>query len=171
MVEHRLIERMVALIDRELKRIVREKKADTDLLSSAIDFFRFYADRTHHGKEEDILFSALAKKQMSPELERTMEELVEEHRYGRKVVGELDRSRGDYAHGNEASLQTIRARLEELATFYPRHIEKEDKHFFYPAQEYLSEKERDGMLADFREFDRKLVHEKYGEIVEELEKE
>ena len=155
---------------RELQRIDREKKTDIDVLASAIDFIRVYADRTHHGKEEDILFTALAKKPMSPEYEKMMSDLIEEHKHGREVVGELVRSREGYARGNEGSLQGIRACLQELTAFYPRHIEKEDRHFFYPAQEYLSKEERDDMLQDFREFDRKLIHEKYGKIVESLEK-
>ena len=49
--------------------------------------------------------------------------------------------------------------LTTLAGFYPKHIEKEDKHFFFPVMEYFSREEMDRMLADFAEFDRLMIHE------------
>jgi len=41
-------------------------------------FIRFYADRTHHDKE-DILFRELDKRSLSDNDRRNMNELVEEH--------------------------------------------------------------------------------------------
>jgi len=35
-----------------------------------------------------------------------------------------------------------------LLDFYPRHIEKEDKHFFIPCMEYFSEAEKEAMLKE-----------------------
>ncbi|MDO8715580.1 MAG: hypothetical protein Q7J73_02050, partial [Dehalococcoidales bacterium] len=46
------------------------------------------------------------------------------------------------------SLEEIESCLKELVRFYPAHIEKEDKHFFYPCLEYLSEKEQQDMLQE-----------------------
>ena len=59
MMEHRTIEGMVTLLASELARIKGGKNADVVLISAAVDFFRTYADRTHHGNEEDLLFKAL----------------------------------------------------------------------------------------------------------------
>jgi len=66
MVEHRLIERMIAVIHRELGRMESENKVDPLFVDTAVDFVRTYADRTHHGKEEYILFRDLNKKDLSP---------------------------------------------------------------------------------------------------------
>ena len=60
--EHRVIERVIALLRDELGNIARTGKVDLPLLDFAIDFFKTYADRCHHGKEEDILFRELKKK-------------------------------------------------------------------------------------------------------------
>ena len=54
--EHRLIEQMVDLLRSEIDRITGRKTANVTLIEQAIDFFRTYADRTHHGKEEEILW-------------------------------------------------------------------------------------------------------------------
>jgi hemerythrin-like domain-containing protein len=167
--EHRLIERMVALLNESLRQMSEKNKANVELLTVAVDFFRTYADRTHHGKEEDILFRELAKKQLSQEHKHIMNELVQEHVLGRKMVSNLVSVKKAYTDGTTESLKDIIACVRELAQFYPAHIEKEDKHFFYPALEYLSKEEQDNMLEEFWDFDRKLIHEKYQGIVEELE--
>ena len=168
--EHRLIERMVALMDKELARIGEENDVNPDFIGAAVDFFRSYADRNHHGKEEDILFRELAAKQLSPEHKKVMDELIAEHVSGRKTVTSLNSAKVSYMQGNTGVLNDIKACLRELVRFYPAHIEKEDKHFFYPSMEYFSRQEQDDMLEEFREFDRKLEHEKYQGIVKELEK-
>jgi hemerythrin-like domain-containing protein len=64
--EHRLIEKMLRLFDGEIRKINKNVQIDTVFIDTAVDFIRMYADRTHHGKEEDILFRELAKKQLSP---------------------------------------------------------------------------------------------------------
>jgi hemerythrin-like domain-containing protein len=167
--EHRLIERMIALLDREVGRINAGGKVNPGFLMVAVDFIRTYADRTHHGKEEDILFRDLAKKELSPEHKKTMDELFEEHRSARKIVARLVSARESYVAGDSKASKDIVACLQELASFYPVHIEKEDKHFFYPCLEYFSKVEQDAMLEEFWEFDRKLIHEKYQKTVDELE--
>jgi hemerythrin-like domain-containing protein len=141
---------------------------DPLFVDTAVDFIRTYADRTHHGKEEDILFRDLIKKQLSLEHARIMEELVEEHKYARKTVGMLVDAKERYLKGDNTSQEVV-SLLRELAHFYPIHIAKEDKHFFYPCMEYFAKGEQDRMLEEFHEFDRNMIHEKYRNIVDLIE--
>ncbi len=67
MIEHRLIEKMIGLMSFELKRLKGGGPIDREFNRAAADFFRVYADQTHHGKEEQILFRELRKKDISPE--------------------------------------------------------------------------------------------------------
>ena len=166
MVEHRLIERMAALLRAEIKKMDDSKKPDVGFLMVAIDFMRTYADRVHHGKEEDILFLALAAKNLKPEHAKIMSELVEEHVTARKMVAALLAAREKYINGDSQALKEITSLLEKIGNFYPVHIEKEDKHFFYPCLDYFSKEEQDDMLKEFWEFDRKVIHEKYQRVVE-----
>jgi hemerythrin-like domain-containing protein len=169
MTEHRLIERIVTTLSQELGQIQETRQIDEDFLIAAVDFFRTYADRTHHGKEEDILFRELAQKQLKPEEKRIMDELVQEHIQARKIVTRLANARQLYRQGDHAARMEIIICLKELASFYPPHIVKEDQHFFYPILLYFDKQEQDRMLEEFWEFDRKLIHEKYQKIVEENE--
>lgn len=168
--EHRLIERMIALLNREIEQIAASGKANTGFLMGSVDFIRTYADRTHHGKEEDILFKELATKKLSPEHAGIMQELIDEHVAARKIVARLVDARESYIANNSQSLKDIVICLKELVNFYPIHIEKEDSQFFYPCLEYLNKQEQDIMLQEFWEFDRRLIHEKYQKTVEDLER-
>jgi hemerythrin-like domain-containing protein len=166
--EHRLIERLLHLFDEQITKIRQKNTIDPVFIDNAVDFIRIYADRTHHGKEEDILFRDLSNKRLSDGHARIMEELVEEHKYARRVVGKLVEAKEMFLMGNKAAVQDVIACLKELSEFYPKHIEKEDKHFFFPILDYFSKDEQDAMLSEFMEFDRNMIHEKYTMLVDAL---
>ena len=167
--EHRLIERMVKILEKELIKIKKTAKADANIILSGVDFFRTYADRTHHGKEEDILFRDLSKKKLSAEHKNIMNKLVEDHIFARKTVGALNDANISFIKGNKGSIKEIISNLEKLVVLYPKHIYVEDKEFFYQILEYFSKEEQDIMLKEFWDFDQKMIHEKYTKIVNDLE--
>ena len=170
MIEHRLIERMLLVIEDVLGKIESKHRVDPVFVDIAVDFIRVYADRTHHGKEEDILFRELNNKSLTPEDRQLMKELIEEHVFGRQTTKALVEANTRYRNGDETALADIAERLQTLIEFYPRHIQKEDKVFFPSSRNYFTEEEDQAMLAEFWEFDRKMIHEKYKAVVEALEK-
>jgi hemerythrin-like domain-containing protein len=167
MIEHRLIEEMIELIKKESSKIKETKNVEPSFIDTAVDFIRIYADKTHHGKEEDILFRECAKKKMTEEDAKVMNELIEEHKFGRKIVGELVTAKEEYLKGKD-TLKIILEKLDTLVEFYPKHIEKEDKNFFLNSEKYFTEDEQQEMLKEFWDFDKKMIHEKYKMVVEEL---
>jgi hemerythrin-like domain-containing protein len=169
MIEHRLIERMIAIVQGTLVQAEKSKKIDPLFVDKAVDFIRTYADRTHHGKEEDILFRDLNEKSLSDEDQKIMNELVEDHVFARKTTKSLVEANTRYRNGDGSALSNITDHLRTIVDFYPKHIEKEDKVFFPSSRAYFSEAEDQAMLAEFWEFDRKMIHEKYEAVVEELE--
>ena len=170
MIEHKLIERMIRIMQANLEAISKEGKIDPAFIDTAVDFIRTYADRCHHGKEEDILFRDLAKKKMSDEHQRIMQELIEEHKMGRNNVKKLVEAKEKYVKGSKDALKDIVSNMEILVKFYPKHIEKEDKHFFLPCMDYFTDEEKNAMLNEMQEFDRNMIHEKYAKVVENYEK-
>lgn len=170
MIEHRLIERMIAIIKQNLPQIEGKEKTDPIFIDTIADFIHTYADRTHHGKEENILFRDLEKRQLAKEDRLLMNDLIEEHILGRRVTKELMEANKRYRKdGNKAALAEIISSLRLLTTFYPKHIEKEDKVFFPAARQYFSGQEDQDMLKEFWEFDRKMIHEKYISVVKAFE--
>lgn len=170
MIEHRLIERMIALLDHALARMREADEADVHLIAMGVDFFRTYADRTHHGKEEDILFRELRDKPLSKEHQDMTQRLIQEHIWARQAVGKLSTANHRYRHGDKGALPTMVYELGKIVDFYPRHIEKEDKHFFLPVMDYFSAAEQQAMLDAFWDFDRQMIHEKYRQLIEDAEK-
>jgi hemerythrin-like domain-containing protein len=170
MIEHRLIERMIRLMEQESENIEKTEKVDVDFIDTAVDFLRTYADKCHHGKEEDILFARLTRKPMMPEHKRTMDELLEDHVLARQTVRTLVDANQAYRKGDSTAMAEIVRRLKILTDLYPKHIRKEDKGFFVPCMDYFTKEERDAMLNDFFEFDRRMIHERYKSVVEMTEK-
>ncbi len=169
MIEHRLIEHMVRLMREEIDRIGKYGRVDPDFVDDAVDFMRTYADRCHHGKEEDILFRDLAPKPLSGELRATMDELVQEHAFARKTVRDIEAAEERYIIGEKNAPADLIATLNIITEFYPRHIAKEDKHFFVPAMGYFTPEERAAMLKEFEDFDARAIHETYRAMVRRLE--
>ena len=168
MIEHRLIEKMLILVNKVLIKIEKQEIVDPVFVDTVVDFIRTYADRTHHGKEEDILFRELEKKNMSDDNRRIMNELIEEHIWGRNITRELIEANARYRRGENSALSIITAKLSTLVDFYPKHIAKEDKVFFPASRAYFSEEEDQALLRAFYEFDRNMIHEKYQTLVREL---
>ena len=106
MVEHRLIERMIGLIKAALGQIESENK------------------------EENILFRALDKKNLSFDDRQVMKELIDEHVFGRKTTKALVAANTRYRDGDATALADIAEKLKTLVDFYPKHIRKEDEVFF-----------------------------------------
>ncbi|MEW6075800.1 MAG: hemerythrin domain-containing protein [Candidatus Omnitrophota bacterium] len=171
MKEHRLIERMIRIMSINVGNIKKENKVDLLFIDAVVDFVRTYADRCHHGKEEDILFRDLAKKKISGEHHRIMQELIEEHKMGRNNVKKLVEAKEKYVQGSRGALKDIVVNMEILVKFYPKHIEKENKHFFLPCMDYFTGSEKDKMLNEMWEFDRNMIYETYANIVEKYKRE
>lgn len=170
MIEHRLIERMLSALENIVTTIDDENTVDPVTIDLAVDFIRVYADRTHHGKEEDILFRDLKTKPLTEEDARIMNELIEEHVFGRETTQALVDANTRYRGGDPAALAEIADKLRTLIDFYPKHIAKEDKIFFPAARAYFTDQEDQAMLAEFYTFDRKMIHEKYETLVGHFEK-
>ena len=165
MIEHRLMERMVALLKKDGAWMEQERNIHGEFLDTAIDFFKTYADRCHHGKEEDILLRELAGKNMSGEHRRIMEEILEEHRQSRAAVAELEDATARYLTGEREALSEIAENIRFLVGLYSCHIDKEDHHFFQPCMEYFNQEEKDALLQQEYEFDRSLIQQMYREKV------
>lgn len=155
MKEHRLIEKMVQIMQAELQKINTNNVVDTEFIKSAVDFFHVYADECHHGKEEDILFRALEKKPMADNHRNTMQRLIKEHEEARGYIKEL----------RLGSITQIKDSLQKIVDLYPHHIDTEDNHFFKEVINYFSEQEKLTMRDKGLQTDRMMIHKKYKDLV------
>jgi hemerythrin-like domain-containing protein len=165
MIEHRLIERMVGVMEDYVASAQGSKKINPAFVDMVCDFFRTYGDRTHEGKEEDILFARLAKKNLSDDHRKMLNRLIDEHVQARQMIAKLAQAREIYARGDENAGSDILNNMKTITVLYRKHIELEDKHFFIPCLQYFTKDEMDAMLSDMWEYDRNMIHVKYKEVV------
>jgi hemerythrin-like domain-containing protein len=171
MIEHRLIERAIEILTVERDRLKAGGTLDPVFIDKMVDFIRTYADRTHHGKEEDILFESLESKDLSPEEKSLMRELIDEHRCGRELTQQLVTAKDAVLEGDKAQLAKLLDAVNKLVEFYPEHIRKEDERFFPDTERHYDKAELDAMLHEFYDFDMQMIHEKYRKTVESIEEE
>jgi hemerythrin-like domain-containing protein len=170
MKEHGLIERMFLLMEHEVEKMKNHNEANILFVKTAVDFIKMYADRTHHGKEEKILFRDLEKKPLSPNHINVMKELLEDHVWARTTVGQLANAMNQYLKGDIKILEQVINFLSEFVEFYPKHIKKEEQYFFLQVINHFTNEEQEKMFQEFEAFDPPLIYEKYEEVIETLQK-
>ncbi len=163
MIEHRLIEK-VLIVAKQKAISATEIDYNPIFIETIVDFIKTYADRTHHGKEENILFEELSKKKLDAEDLRIMNELIDEHKQTRAKVKEVVDLNEKYKGGDRKVVPMIVDAIIWLAGFYPVHIKKEDAEFFPNTEKYFNKSELDNLLNKFYEFDRNMIHEKYQNV-------
>lgn len=104
MIEHRLIEKMINIIKQKLISAEQSRSIDPYFVDAAVDFIRVYADRTHHGKEEDIMFKELGGKNLSEKDQKMMDELISDHIFSRNNTKILVETNKRYREGEQAEL-------------------------------------------------------------------
>jgi hemerythrin-like domain-containing protein len=150
--EHRKIERVLGSLETFGLEVEAGLVPDRATLADYAAFFRGYADASHHGKEEDVLFARMIERGLSRE-SGPVAVMLHEHVVGRGHVGALRQvGEGDGpVSGVEAHLV-----VEHASAFVPHlraHIQKEDRILYPMALRLLTGSELDAILTEFEAFD------------------
>ena len=101
--EHRIIEKVLKALEAMIREIRQTGRVDKAAANSMIDFFRHFADGSHHAKEERILFPYLESKGFSPD-QGPVRVMLMEHEYGRKCIRAMESAlRSHKVDGDEAA--------------------------------------------------------------------
>ncbi len=148
--EHRLILRMVALVEAKAAAVERGMFDDWSFFIDAVDFIRHYADRFHHAKEEDVLFVELIANGM-PEKRSPIEAMLTEHDQGRAFVLALEAGASAALGGVPGLEDAIVEAARGWAGLLRDHIHKEDTILFPLAERVLPAAVRPRMRQAFDE--------------------
>ena len=168
--EHRLILRMIALVERNTARLEAGRFHDWQFYLDAVDFIRNYADRFHHAKEEDVLFVELVNNGM-PEKRSPIEAMHIEHEQGRAHVQAIETAARKALAGEPGLDAVIAEHARGYAALLRAHIEKEDTIFYPLSERVLPAEVRERMLQAYAEAEVKAsgVAETYRRMVEKYE--
>ena len=146
--EHRLILRMIALLERNAARTADGSYTDWQFYRDGVDFIRSYADRFHHAKEEDVLFTALVKNGM-PKENSPIAAMLMEHDQGRAFVQGMETATMEALAGLPGREQIIAENALAYAALLREHIAKEDEILYPLAERVLPDAMRDGIIAGY----------------------
>ena len=148
--EHRVIEQVLSCLLVLTQRAEQEGKLDRQAASGAIEFLRGYADRWHHGKEEERLFPLMEARGLSPDEGPTYVMRVE-HTQGRRHIEAMDGLIDEASRGDAAALGRFANHARAYVVLLREHIEKEDHCLFPMADQVLSEEDSRRLMVEFQQ--------------------
>ncbi len=173
MQEHRVIEQVLDCLELIAQRGENEKNLDLESANQAIDFFHNFADRCHHGKEEECLFPMLEQKGFSPE-EGPTSVMRQEHEAGRRYIRGMEEAITAVVAGDAQAIAAFASNARAFVQLLRDHIQKEDHCLFSMADQALSEQEQQQVMDSFANVEKNDlgpgVHQKYLDIAAELAK-
>jgi len=170
--EHRIIEKVLNALEAFALRLERGEEVNTEVFETSVDFIRNFADKCHHGKEEDRLFTFMTRQGL-PKNSGPIAVMLQEHDLGRSFVKAMDNAIKGYKNGDISSKKDIIENAREYTNLLRQHIYKEDNALYPLADKTIREKDQKNLLKEFEKFERKEIgigfHEKYHRLAEKLE--
>ncbi len=128
--EHRIIERGMDLLRYFCAQLSHQQCVASNDLSMLLDFFRDFADKWHHGKEEEVFFPFLIKKDNHLE-QGPVAMMLHEHEQGRNYLAQMRQAM------QQAKWEVFLEAASEYLTLLSAHIQKEEQVLFQIATIYL----------------------------------
>jgi len=141
--EHTLIKKVLALIPKIIETLDLDSEEGRNRVQGSIDFIRFFADKYHHAKEEDILF-----KYFDENLD-IIQTMYTDHENARRHVRAV--SEGLKERNKEKVAEHLNAYKELLS----EHIEREDEILYVWMDRNLTTNQIGKLFLSFSEADSK----------------
>lgn len=171
MQEHRAIEHGLAVLEAAAHRLERGERVPPDKLAALLEFFRVFADKCHHAKEEGLLFPELEARGM-PREGGPIGVMLSEHEEGRALQAQM---RDALAADDGAARRQFVGAAHRYIALLRQHIQKEDNVLFKMAQGFLSADDDRRLTEVFERHEREEVgegeHERFHRLIHELERE
>jgi hemerythrin-like domain-containing protein len=155
--EHEAILKMLGASEEVGRRLEQGERVDQQTLDDLLEFFQLFADRCHHGKEEDLLFPLLEKKGF-PRQGGPIGVMLFEHERGRALIRQMAEAAAAYKSGDKSAGIRWAQAGAGYAALLRAHIAKENNVLFAMAERVLRPAEQ----ADLAEGFEKLEVEKMG---------
>lgn len=171
--EHENIRRMLKVTRNICYRVMTKADYDVADFPRIIDFIRTYADKHHHGKEEDILFETMKKELEKLAQSGAITGMYIEHDMGRLYILNLEKALKEFENGNDEARMDIIANAVSYTNLLDRHIEKENTALYKFAENMLKDESKTLIDEESRKVEdlatESGLQDKYIALVEELE--
>ncbi len=165
--EHEVILKVLSRIEETAEKIEVSLKVEPEACEELIEILSLFADRRHHGKEEDLLFPKLQQKGLPTE-GGPIAVMLYEHVQGRAYIKEMSAAcaamRAQDKNGAAGWASAARGYVDLLRN----HIHKENNILFVMAERMLSTQEQMELESAFEQVEARESADASGARVEML---
>lgn len=162
--EHRAIELMLEILEKIAQKLEKGGKINPQHLQRILEFIKVFADRCHHGKEEDLLFPAMEKAGI-PKEGGPIGVMLADHEAGRSYVRGMSQNIGNPAK--------FAANARGYIAVLRDHIPKENDILYPMAEMHLSAKAQKELLPAFEKIEKERIgpgkHQEFHRLLENLQ--
>lgn len=169
--EHVIIKRVLRCLIAATDQAEKGGVLDAGSIRKMIEFFRGFADRCHHGKEEARFFPVARQRGVGC-VPGDMTILLAEHEQGRNHVRAMDENLSAVEKGDGRAKALLYQHARQFERLLTEHIRKEDDCLFPNADAMLSSVDQDELVRDFEKMEREEMgagtHERFHALADEL---
>lgn len=169
--EHEAIRAMLGILERVCAKLESGGQVNPVHLEQIVEFLKVFADKCHHGKEEDLLFPAMEAAGL-PRQGGPTGVMLREHEEGRGYVRALTEAVAQYKGGSLAASARIIQSARNYIALLDQHIHKENEVLFPMADVHLSEEQQRQLSAGFERIETERVgagkHEEFHQLLHNL---
>lgn len=169
--EHRVIEQVLNCLEKMIEQYESEGTLEKQPAQNTVAFFRNFADRCHHMKEETHLFPAMEAKGYPREGGPTGV-MLREHEQARDCVRGMDEAIEAASTGDGSALKTFAQYARSYIGLLREHMEKEDHCLYSLANQAFTQDDQRQLLSAFEKVENEELgagtHEKYLQVANEL---
>jgi len=161
--EHEAILYVLQILDKMMEKDSRDTESLLHYCSEVVHFLKIFADKCHHGKEENYLFKELVNKGI-PNEGGPIGVMLREHALGRDYIAQMGRSLDEK---NIDGFNNAAALYRDLLR---QHIDKENNVLFVMADRVIDEQEQNLLFEQFEKHEEDVighgVHEKLHAMID-----
>lgn len=151
--EHADVVQMLEILEKIAQRMEQGEKINPLHLEAILDFLVTFVDKSHHGKEEKLLFPALTCKGI-PNQGGPVGVMLAEHVSGRNFIKGMSEAATEYRKGHEGFTKEFVVNARNYISLLSQHIHKENNILFKMADSKLSDDEQVLLQEQFAALER-----------------
>ena len=156
--EHQGILLMLKILDKVAAKLAAGEKVEVRHLERIVEFLRVFADKCHHGKEEDLLFPEMEKAGI-PKEGGPIGVMLAEHEQGRGFIKGMAEALDRRVKGDPQALPAYGENARTYIALLIQHIDKEDNILFPMGEKVLSQKTQEELVEGLEKIELERIGE------------
>jgi hemerythrin-like domain-containing protein len=148
--EHDAILHVLTILDKMLSSSTKSEAENLQFGNELVNFLKIFADKCHHGKEENILFIELENKGV-PNEGGPIGAMLQEHQQGREFIALMNKSL------ESKDLANFKNNAIKYRDLLRSHIAKENNVLFLMADKLLDDKNQDELFVQFENLEETVI--------------